>query len=1163
MSHTSVCCFILNTAIFLAACAACALAAEPSGAELLRVQVSGFRSAVTDWVQHADLDLTELAALRGLPADAALERVSVRELDATGRPGARCLASCASHATRAGAGTLFWRMDGDTPAGATRTFALGLEQGATEAGRAAEVVRVRREGDRIVVTNRWYEVVHDVRKGGTIVEILYRSSGKKVAVAMRDGMRAREWHYLCQDEQPVVTVLGGSEGALGAVVEVRGRLVHPATPSAACPQVTYRYTYAANSPLVHIAAVIPAQAAAQRFSQVQQFVFEYPGQKPFHKTDRIVPSGKGTLMVTRFEWSPDEHRPPAGFLMSDGTNALALLNPVSGTFRLDAEAGHLASRGFVETWQGERLALDAVLCIAPVSVVETFIPLADGVTVRAAVPTVRDRIAGLQARLGPATPPAQRQAAAMLLKAAQQRVEAVRGLQEAAELLTAAEALLVKTDNASPCVVETNSFIGLANAFTGLLFRRRNPALSLDGLFRGEHAFLQPAWEGRPLWRASWKAGDGWAGSTSLEAEQVTCRVSRSPRDVRLNVEWPSVKAGAERVRARAAITLAADDPLSRWTLALHPDGQKIGLWEVVFPVVGGIARDGDATDFLVFPYKSGTSVPNPAAAGVWDAQYPGAAGWQFLAYWQGRDGLYVATHDSGAAVKKLGSLPQAGRALELRMTHPVPNMGLPGTGVELPFESVIGAFEGDWYDATQIYRAWLVKQPWFPKQPLHANPDIPRWLKDCCVATRRSGSAENFLRNFVEKHASGFQEWHTGVTEEHEALGRPPTLLWWYHAWFPKEGRQDHFNDSPDFPPVPDFRDGVAELQRMGIRVAGYTLAHWWGYETASWKQEGAEKAVCLRPDGSPDLYTRRGVGVMCPATKLYQEKMQRVLLGVLSDGPVDGTYFDLGGTSGASYCHATHHGHPAGSGEFITAGKRALLRGMRTAARTRNPEFILIMEGDADCYLDAVDGFALFEENVPLRIALYADYLRSAGSKRTNWERKPMEAIVSAKQLAWGALIGRFVSSEMNKGKDLDPAKAAHFRNLVRHKLVARPWLNYGRMLRPLAITDVDPPEPSEFVEGTLVPTGVWQAPDGTVAFVFVNARCADEVSFRWTLRPAAYGLPADGSLTLHRLTPEGETPTPRFEPLAALRGPLERREKLPPSGALILVALSPGGV
>jgi hypothetical protein len=188
---------------------------------------------------------------------------------------------------------------------------------------------------------------------------------------------------------------------------------------------------------------------------------------------------------------------------------------------------------------------------------------------------------------------------------------------------------------------------------------------------------------------------------------------------------------------------------------------------------------------------------------------------------------------------------------------------------------------------------------------------------------------------------------------------------------------------------------------------------------------------------------------------------------------------------------------------------------------------------------------------------MALYADYGRSAGSKRTHWEPKPMEGIVSAKQLAWGAMIGRFIGADMNKGKDLAPDKVKHFTTFVRYKQAALPWLNYGRMLRPLTLTNVTPPEPAEFVTGTLVPSGVWRAPDGSVAFVFANARFSTGVEFKFRLDPALYGIPADGTMALYRLTPAGEESKAEYAKLADLRGPLDLAEKLDASGVLILVA------
>ena len=90
-------------------------------------------------------------------------------------------------------------------------------------------------------------------------------------------------------------------------------------------------------------------------------------------------------------------------------------------------------------------------------------------------------------------------------------------------------------------------------------------------------------------------------------------------------------------------------------------------------------------------------------------------------------------------------------------------------------------------------------------------------------------------------------------------------------------------------------------------------------------------------------------------------------------------------------------------------------------------------------------------------------------------------------------------------------------------------------------------------------MVPCGVWEAPDGAVAFVFANARHSTAVSFEYTVDPALYGIAADGSVALFKLTPEGEPPEvkPAFEKIAAITGSMKRSETLEPGGTLVLVA------
>lgn len=903
------------------------------------------------------------------------------------------------------------------------------------AGREMTVSEV--DGGGVRVESAFYTVDHNPARGGSITRITIKAGDKTVPVEMSDGMSAGGDRYLLvHDNAAKIRVDRAGDGKT-AVVSVVARYVARPDKRDTAPAVAYRYTYHADSPLVRIDAKLPRQHVERRFDRLEQFLLNL-GDKPFDRMQRLVTGGDGAIMPTDFTWSACETRPNAGMLYRDERSALAIVTPTAGSFRLDAEAMHVTSRGFLDGWMGRELTSGATLYLGPADQAEA-------------------EIAG-----------------------------AARGAASAAE---------------------------------------------------------PPVWRARlkDTQTGAWILLIGDAADASQAGDTTT---------------WKELPAGPGRVSA--TLTRKTSNGLTHGSLAIEPLDERLSVCDVTYPIVKVAPKAGEAeTDYLVFPYKAGARIPNPTAAGLWDGEYPGAAGWPFLAYWQGDRGVYVGVHDPRAGVKTISSLPTGDGTLELSFTLPAPGAGTPGNGFDMgDAVAVTGPFQGDWYDAAMIYRDWMVEQPWFPDKPLHANPDVPQWLKDTVVATRRSGPPTN-LRDNIELHEdSGYKEYHTGVFEEHDVLGNPPTLLWWYHAWFGEHG-EDKFHATPEWPAPPGFRQGVDELKARGIRVISYSLNNWWGYENESWKREGAEKALLIQEGGSPWIYTRRDVGVMCSGSELFQREMQRVMNLLLDQGDVDGTYFDLGGTAGASLCYSTEHGHPIGSGAWVTEAKRRLKGGMRAAARKRNDDFVIVMEGNADCYLDVVDGYAIFAENLPVRQALYADYRRTAGGKRVTWERSKLEAITPAKHFAWGGLIGRFVSSELIHKGEWDPKKVAYYKRLVHHKWVARPWLNLGRMLRPVAVTDLSPAGPREFVADTMLPHAAWRAPDGTVAFVFANARHTTPVSFGWRASAATYDIPADGSWALYRLEPQGQPPVAVWEKVSDIGATIARTETLEPGGTLILVA------
>ena len=105
---------------------------------------------------------------------------------------------------------------------------------------------------------------------------------------------------------------------------------------------------------------------------------------------------------------------------------------------------------------------------------------------------------------------------------------------------------------------------------------------------------------------------------------------------------------------------------------------------------------------------------------------YPGPAAMQFAACFQGETGLYIGCADSAHAPKTLDIQCEGDEARRLMVQNFTG--GAPGP----EFEIVTAAFAGNWQDAAEIYRAWMLRHD--PLLPEKIGKRIPGWLKESPV---------------------------------------------------------------------------------------------------------------------------------------------------------------------------------------------------------------------------------------------------------------------------------------------------------------------------------------------------------------------------------------------------------------------------------------------
>ena len=292
---------------------------------------------------------------------------------------------------------------------------------------------------------------------------------------------------------------------------------------------------------------------------------------------------------------------------------------------------------------------------------------------------------------------------------------------------------------------------------------------------------------------------------------------------------------------------------------------------------------------------------------------------------------VYVDCRDSSWRVKQVRHRLDSRRRLQVCFCH----LAVASDGGELPFECSVIPFEGGWYEATQLYRPWALRQPWATGRR-HESP-----LADVALWVWNRGGAEEVIAP-VER-----------LRQDLPGLRLALDWYWWHSNpydtnypffWPPREGEEA-------------FRAAAERLRRQGIYAQVYVNGVCWDMDAPTW-EEGGRQGALRNEDGSHrayafNQYNHHRLAWMCGEAPAHHDHLSG-LVRRLREAGMAGQYLDMIGCASYYACWNPEHRHAPGDPSAPIAGYRRMLARLDG----ENPGFPITTECANEAYMDLTEG-------------------------------------------------------------------------------------------------------------------------------------------------------------------------------------------------------------
>ncbi len=385
------------------------------------------------------------------------------------------------------------------------------------------------------------------------------------------------------------------------------------------------------------------------------------------------------------------------------------------------------------------------------------------------------------------------------------------------------------------------------------------------------------------------------------------------------------VKQDENRLNWRIRIENKTDDLLEWAELMSIGVGDKLvdeegGLGEILFPWNEGcVVRDMNKRNTNPFPYIE----PEYPSLGKY-AIFPNMISSQFLAYVAEGRGIYLGMHDSERTTKHI-DFRTVGNSIKLQL-RVFCNAGY-GESYEMPFDSVLELFDGDWHSAAEIYRNWFYGHLPEGLKKISESTDLPQWYGESPLVVTYPvrgrfdtdvmdpncyypyENAMPHLRELAEKTDSKvmtlLMHW------EGTAPWAPP------YVWPPYGGEEP-------------FRAFIEKVHRENMLIGLYCSGMGWtqqsnliaGYnKEQEFEEKDLARIMCSDTDGtlkSAICKEQREGYDMCPACEQTRQILTGALAPVLESGIDYLQVFDQNHGGNSYFCYSDAHGHVPAPGKW-----------------------------------------------------------------------------------------------------------------------------------------------------------------------------------------------------------------------------------------------------